>query len=138
MRLRLFRVHKMAPPSERQKIAEALKNEIHSLGGFVVNPMPLPPGEKLRCQFLAGPACEDALEKLRGLGFEPMFRNAGLRFCLNGTATPCSTFEISIAADTPKVADDRTIRGDAVDRENEVAQKAAIAAMRAAIYGRGK
>jgi len=126
MRLRLFKVYAMAL-SERQQKAEALKNEIHQLGGFVVNPMPLGLGEKLRFQFLTGLQCEAALDRLRDLGFEPMFRNAGLRFCLNGVAEPCNTYEIGIAADTPKVLDDRTIKDT---RLASTAKDAELEAMR--------
>lgn len=112
MQLRLLRVFEMTPLSERQQKAEALTREIHQLGGWVVNPMPLAIGEKLRFQFLAGERCEAALDRLRDLGFEPQFRNAGLRFCISGIAEPCNTYEIQIEGDRIPIHDDRTIRGE--------------------------
>jgi len=117
MQLRLLRVFEMAPLTSRQTVAQALKDEIHRLGGYVLNPMPLPPSEKLRFQFLAGPACNDSVEKLRALGWEPVLRNSGLRFCLSGTAEPCNTYEIQIEGERQPVYDDRVIRGEIATKE---------------------
>jgi hypothetical protein len=78
MRLRLFTVHTMAPLTERQQKAQALMHEIHRLGGYVICPMPLGLGERLRFQVLVGPECDAVLEKLRETRFRCNTSQCGL------------------------------------------------------------
>jgi hypothetical protein len=101
----------MAVLTENQKVAAALKDELQRLGAFVVS---WPGSERLRFQILS-PQCEGTLQKLRDLGFDPMFCNSGLRFVHNA-AEPCNTYEIYIEPERQPVADDRTIRGELASR----------------------
>src|SRR5262249_17353753 len=103
-------VAEMAPLTERQQTAEALMHELHRLGAFVVNPMPLRSDDKLRFQVLT-PAVESVLAKLAEWNLSPVLQSHGLRFTPQG-AKPCITYEIRIPADRPVVVDDRTIKGD--------------------------
>jgi hypothetical protein len=90
----------------RKQVAEALKDEIQRLGGFVISP----PGdiERIRFQFLI-PGSSIQLQRLRDLGFNPIFRNADPRFG-NDTIMPCNTFEIRLEPERLPVMDDRTIK----------------------------
>src|SRR5262249_48109364 len=82
-----------------------LKEEIQRLGGFVISvPNDV---ERIRFQFLT--PCSIELHKLRDLGFEPTFRNAGLRFH-HDTALPCHTYELVLPVERQVVIDDRTIK----------------------------
>jgi len=103
-------VAEMAPLTERQQTAEALMHELHRLGAFVVNPMPLRPDDKLRFQILT-PAVESVLAKLAEWNWSPALQSHGLRFTPRG-AEPCVTYEIPIPADRPVVVDDRTVKGE--------------------------
>jgi len=103
----------------RKQAAEALKDEISRLGGFVISP----PGdiECIRFQFLI-PGSSIHLQRLRDLGFNPVFRNADPRFG-NDSLMPCNTFEICLKPDQPPIQD-RTIYGEIAtpektDRERE-------------------
>ena len=96
----------MTALTERQKIAQALKDEIQRLGGFVIS---VPGSEKIRFEFLTGQQCNLALQKLRDLGFQPIFTSAGLRFH-NDIGTPSNKYEIDIPAERQPVIDDRVIR----------------------------
>src|SRR5262245_51430610 len=91
----------MAPLSERQQTAEALMHELHRLGAFVINPMPLRPEDKLRFQVLM-PAVESVLAKLAEWNWSPVLQSHGLRFTPQG-AKSCITYEIHIPADRPEV-----------------------------------
>src|SRR5262249_4478724 len=95
----------------RKQVAEALKDEIQRLGGFVISP----PGdiERIRFQFLI--PCAQELHKLSELGFDPTFRNAGLRFH-HDTAVPCHTYEVVLPVERQVPVQDRTIYGEVVDR----------------------
>jgi hypothetical protein len=92
--------------TENQKVVQALTDELHRLGAFVVS---WPGSERLRFQVLS-PQCESTLQKLRDLGFDPMFCNSGLRFERNA-AEPCNTYEIYIEPERQPIQDDR-IRGE--------------------------
>ena len=118
--------------SDRKHVAEALKDEIQRLGGFVISP----PGdiERIRFQFLI-PGSSIQLQKLRDLGFNPIFRNADPRFG-NDTLMPCNTFEIRLEPERLPVIDDRVIHGEIVDRTKAAAEKAAVEAMSVAILGK--
>jgi hypothetical protein len=97
--------------TENQKVVQALTDELHRLGAFVVS---WPGSERLRFQVLS-PQCESTLQKLRDLGFESVFCNSGLRFVRNA-AEPCNTYEIDLPKPRQPVADDRTIRGELANR----------------------
>ena len=101
----------MAVLSRRQQTAEALKDEIHRLKGFVINPMPLADGARLRCQFLV--PCETALDKIRELGFDPLLVSYGLRFH-NNAAVPCGTYEIYLEPERQEIPQDRVIPRDEI------------------------
>jgi len=93
----------VTPLTEQQKTAEALKDELHRLGAFVVS---VPGSDRLRFQILS-PQCESTLQKLSDLGFEAMFCNSGLRF-MRYAAEPCNTYEINLAPhERQPIADDR-------------------------------
>ena len=94
-------------PTEREKLAAVLKDEIERLGGFVISvPNDV---ERIRFQFLI--PCAQELHKLRDLGFDPTFRNAGLRFH-HDTAVPCHTYELVLPVERQVVIGDRTIHGE--------------------------
>ena len=63
--------------SARQEMAADLTTNLHKLGAWVVNPMPLMPGESLRFH-VSDDARDAVLGRLLGRGW-------GLRFC--GSAT---------------------------------------------------
>src|SRR5262245_667818 len=96
----------MAVLSKRQQVAEALKDEIHRLKGFVINPMPLADGARLRCQFLV--PSETALAKIRELGFDPILVSYGLRFHSNA-AVPCGTYEIYLEPERQEIPQENRV-----------------------------
>jgi hypothetical protein len=99
--------------SERQRLIEALKHELHRLGAFVVSP---PNTERIRFQVLS-PACESVLLRLRDLGWEATFLSAGLRFTVAG-AEPCNTYELNLPAERIPIQDDRrpVVRSEIAER----------------------
>jgi len=101
----------------RKQVAEALKDEIGRLGGFVVSvPNDV---ERIRFQFLI--PCAQELHKLCELGFEPTFRNAGLRFH-HDTAVPCHTYEVVLPVERQMPVQDRTIHGEIATKEKPSAE----------------
>jgi hypothetical protein len=85
--------------SDRQKTAEVLKHQLHQLGAIVVNAMPLSPDSPgLRFQILDNER-DAMLRKLAEWDWTPTLISTGPRFCLDGTARPCSTYELRVDAD---------------------------------------
>lgn len=107
------------PLTERQQTAKALADELHKLGCWVVNPMPLSPDAQLRVQILDRD-CVRVLEEVSGWGWSPAMCSAGIRFLPDGTAPIANIFEITIEADRQPIVPDRRIVGDI--ESNEVRQ----------------
>jgi hypothetical protein len=107
----------------RKELAEALKDEIHKLGGFVISPMPLADNARMRFQLLQPD--EKALQRLRDLAFDPILISYGLRF-QNNAAVPCATYEIFIPPERQEIIDARTIPKDEVGRRGHSHETQAI------------
>jgi hypothetical protein len=114
----------MAPLTKRQETAEALCRELQRIGAHVVNAMPLNDDHRLRFQILNDDR-EAVLQKLGEWGWSPILRNHGLRLCLNGVAEPCTTYEIDIPRERQPIPQDRTIRGEIVEKPAQTADERA-------------
>ena len=134
MQLRLFTVHQMSL-SPRQQTAERLMRWLQNMGAFVTNPMPLDPAQQLRFDVFNEDR-EHVLTELRKQDWAPTTGVVHMRFHRD-ELVPCTTYELDLPPDQP-VVQDRTIRGEIVDRAKMAAEKAAIAAMHTAIYGKRK
>jgi len=127
----------MAFPSERQKTAERLARELRAFGGRVTNVLPLAEGRNL-CFWVSDYRKNELLQQMRDAGYEPIFIGTDFQPCEETyTLGLVNKFELALPADQPAVQD-RTIRGEIVDRAKAAAEKAAIAAMNVAIYGKRK
>ena len=112
----------MAPLSERQEKAAGLARWLASLGAFVINPMPLDPGQKsLRFDVLHDDR-ERVLAELRKEDWSPTVGVVHMRFHRD-ELVPCTTYELDLPPDPP-VIQDRRIYGELAD-EDKAAKKAA-------------
>ena len=115
-------VFEMAPLSERQEKAAGLARWLASLGAFVINPMPLDPGQKsLRFDVLHDDR-ERVLAELRKEDWSPTVGVVHMRFHRD-ELVPCTTYELDLPPDPP-VIQDRRIYGELAD-EDKAAKKAA-------------
>jgi hypothetical protein len=87
----------------QRETAQALTYELQRrLGAHVVS---VPGSATITFQIMASEV-DGTLERVRDLGFEPVFRNYGLRFTNRG-ALPCSTYEINLPADRQPISTER-------------------------------
>jgi hypothetical protein len=103
--------------SDRQKTAESLAREINRMGAWVINPMPLDSGAKLRFQVLDGDR-EKVLEKLSSWDWSPAFCGTFPRICFDGMK-PANVYEIDLPPERQPVADDR-IHGQIAKRDPQL------------------
>ena len=93
--------------SERQQKAKALAQAIESLGAWVISPLPLDDGKRLRVR-IADSDKNRVLQGIRDLGFEPQFVTIAMR---TDVATysfiPACDYEIPLAPERQFVVDDR-------------------------------
>jgi hypothetical protein len=108
--LRLFSLVEapMAELTETQRTVQRLVHEIGKLGGFVVS---APLANPIRFQTLDSD-CEAIISTLASWGWEPTHCNAGLRFCPDGTAKPCATYQLTLQPERQVIVDDRKIHGE--------------------------
>ena len=97
--------------------------------------MPLAEGQNLRF-WVSDYEKRDVLQALADAGYgEPIFRGMSPQVDVKSYSMGLvNNFELALPAERQPVQDDRTIRGDVVDREKQAAEKAAVEAMYKAIY----
>jgi hypothetical protein len=114
--------------NERQQKAQELSREMAKMHGvWIVSPLPLDDGAKLRFQVL-DTRKNEVLQLLGDWEWKPMFCGFLPRVTFTGMQPAC-LYEIDLPRERPPVPDDRTIRNDITDAEREKA-KAEVAAMR--------
>jgi len=110
--------------SERQQTAQSLAHEIHQLGGWVTNAMPLDANGKLRFQ-VSDENREQVLEKLSSWNWAPVFVSALPRIDFSGMK-PGSIYEIDLPRERQPIHDDRLIRGELAERKKTSEETAAV------------
>src|SRR5262245_15711318 len=124
----------MALLTNQQQVATALVQSINAMSGaWVVSTLF---HDKIRFQVLDGDR-NRVLQQLKDWNWEPTFVSILPRVTFNGMAA-AEVYEIDLPKEQQAIIDDRTIRGEIVDRAKAAAEKAAIAAMHTAIYGKRK
>jgi hypothetical protein len=97
--------------NERQQTARALAEAIEGMGAWVISPMPLNDGKRLRVR-IADSDKNRVLQGIRDLGFEPMFVTIAMRTDMKSYSfIPACDYEIAIGNERQFVVDDR-IRGE--------------------------
>jgi hypothetical protein len=101
----------MALLTERQQKAADLAREIHRMGAWVTNVMPLDDNARgLRFQVLDADRSR-IIQTLTDWEWSPIFAGTLPRVCPDGFKL-ASIFEIDLPRERQSVADDRTIRGE--------------------------
>ena len=108
----------------RQQQAAAIAAELHRLGGFVLNPMPLDEAAKLRFQVLDVDR-EAVLEKISSWGWAPRWVASLPRVCSNGPQ-PALIYEIDLPRSRQPVAETRSPRGEIAERKKTAEEVAAM------------
>jgi hypothetical protein len=98
----------MALLTERQRTADALMHELHRLGAWVTNPLPLRDDERLRFQILDTDRPQ-ILEKLSQWGWGPTLVGNAPRITSQGMQA-ATLYELDLPRDRQLVADDRMIQ----------------------------
>jgi hypothetical protein len=98
----------MALLTERQRTADALMHELHRLGAWVTNPLPLRDDERLRFQILDTDRPQ-ILEKLSQWGWGPTLVGNAPRITSQGMQA-ATLYELDLSRDRQLVADDRMIQ----------------------------
>jgi hypothetical protein len=96
--------------SERQQKAADLAREIHRMGAWVTNVMPLDDNARLRFQVLDSDRSR-IIQTLTDWEWEPAFCGTYPRICNDGFKL-ASVFEIDLPRERQPIMDDRTIRGE--------------------------
>jgi hypothetical protein len=100
----------MALLTERQQKAADLAREIHRMGAWVTNVMPLDDNARLRFQVLDSDRPR-IIQTLTDWEWSPAFCGTYPRICPDGFKL-ASIFEINIPGERQPIVDDRTIRGE--------------------------
>jgi hypothetical protein len=114
----------MALLTERQQKAADLAREIHRMGAWVTNPMPLDDNARLRFQVLDSDRSR-VIQTLTDWEWSPAFCGNLPRICSDGWKL-ASVFEIDLPRERQPVADDRTIRGELATKEKSSVEVEAI------------
>jgi hypothetical protein len=109
----------MALLTDRQRTAESLAREISLMGGWVVSPMPLDNGAKLRFQVLDTDR-NAVVERLSSWNWNPSFVSTLPRVCTSGWEL-ASIYEIDLPREPQYVVDDR-IQGELATGEKPSAE----------------
>jgi len=99
--------------SNRQQLAKRLADELGKYEGvWIINPMPLDSGKKLRVQILDS-ECNAILQMIRDWGHEPVFVSLSPQRVTYAGLQMAPVYEVDLPRDAATVpADDRTIRGE--------------------------
>jgi hypothetical protein len=103
--------------SERQQTAEALAREIGRMGAWIISPLPLDAGARLRFQVLDTDR-DQVIEKLSSWNWSPALCGMTPRVTYAGLQ-PASIYEIDLPSGQPIV--DRSIRADETAGQKEPA-----------------
>jgi hypothetical protein len=122
----------MALLSERQQKAADLARSLGRMDGvWVVSPLPLADGARLRFQVLDKHKNE-VFQTLRDWEWDPQFRGVLPRIHAT-TFLAATIWEIDFPPERQPVLDDRTIKGEIASREEKKKAAADLAAFRKAI-----
>jgi hypothetical protein len=105
----------MALLNERQRTADALMHELHRLGAWVTNPLPLRDDERLRFQIL-DTSRPQILEKLSQWGWGPSLVGNAPRVTSQGMQA-ATLYELDLPRDRQPIPDDR-VKGTVSDEYN--------------------
>lgn len=102
--------------TDRQRQAEAMRQQLNNIGCNVINIMPLSPHRHLQFQVL-GDEREAMLQRLASWGWLPTLITSGPCFCLDGTARAAFTYELKVEADRQEIPRDDIKQDDVVSKE---------------------
>jgi hypothetical protein len=114
----------MALLTERQRTAQALAHSINGMGAWVVLPLPLDDGAKIRFQVLDSDR-DAVISKLASWDWAPVPVSSHPRITSRGWEAG-TLYEINLPADTPAVVDDRLIRGELAERQKTAVEVEAL------------
>jgi hypothetical protein len=113
----------MALLTDRQRTAESLAHELHSMGAWCVSPMPLDGNSKLRFQVLDADR-NAIIEKLSSWNWSPTFVSTLPRICPDGWKL-ASLYELDLPRENTVCFDDR-IQGELATGEKPSAECVAM------------
>src|SRR5689334_4689744 len=111
----------MALLTERQRTADSLMHELHRLGAWVTNPLPLRDDERLRLQILDTDRAQ-ILEKLSQWGWGPTLVGNAPRITSQGMQA-ATLYELDLPRDRVPIADDRVMPAGIISDENRRREK---------------
>jgi len=125
----------MALLTERQRTAQALAHSINGMGAWVVSPLPLDDGAKIRFQVLDSDR-DAIISKLASWDWAPVPVGSHPRITSRGWEAG-TLYEINLPADTPAVPayDRKIIPGELAERQKTEAE---VEGVRRYLYGANK